>query len=335
MGNLTFDHIMKSLAIFDPSRVLIPAEALVPDPTHSALVDPTSTNARISPSIQPARIPKPDLPLQTGDPLPKKPAITPNDPAASTFSDADDPHNENGGNSVHHYSNSDPPKQSGEASQDPPSDPHLSNPDSADPKSSQADMQGQQSSVPVTHQSAEISASEFTALTLATKESDAPGTNSLPQDPPLLIPGGDILPLDGPKPDVDPVLSVAGLSFTAAATGFPIADTKILPGSPAVTVSGTPISLDAAGMLLFGSSPYNFLIPDLPVIMTVSGTISGTATPIGFSNIHSISDEATSMTSLSNTNSISNEATSLSPLPTDPNARELEFAGQIITLNPT
>lgn len=59
--------------------------------------------------------------------------------------------------------------------------------------------------------------------------------------------------------------------MTPNPTGFVIGDTTLTPGSPAVTVSGTPVSLAASGTLVIGGSIV--VLPTAPVVppMNVPG----------------------------------------------------------------
>ena len=73
-----------------------------------------------------------------------------------------------------------------------------------------------------------------------------------------LFVGGNPIPLSNPQ-DVsslppNSVFVVGGEAFRANPIGFTVAGSKVLPGSTAVTVSGTPISLDSSGTLFLGNT---------------------------------------------------------------------------------
>lgn len=72
------------------------------------------------------------------------------------------------------------------------------------------------------------------------------------------------------------VLTIADHPFTANPSGFSIADTTILPGSPGITVSRTPLSLAPSGALVIGSSTVKFSTPPPtpPPITLASRTIT-------------------------------------------------------------
>lgn len=131
MGNLIFNTLMKSLAIFDPPRVLVPGEGLVPGPHYLAGADPSSANVQSGPSPQPAQTPKQDLTMQTGGPsgpLAEDPHTTHDGPAMQSTSTANDPHNTNGGTAVAGKPSNKPYQQNGQGFQDTPNDPSTSNP---------------------------------------------------------------------------------------------------------------------------------------------------------------------------------------------------------------
>lgn len=77
-------------------------------------------------------------------------------------------------------------------------------------------------------------------------------------------------------PPINGIFTLADNSFTANPTGFSIADTSLLPGSPAITISGAPPSLASSGVLFVGSSTVllNPPRPTPPPITLASQTIT-------------------------------------------------------------
>ena len=84
-------------------------------------------------------------------------------------------------------------------------------------------------------------------------------------------------------PSVAPVLNVGHQTFSASAGGFKIADTSVLPGSAAVTISGTAVSLGSSGQLVVGSQTIALPTPytSIPNVVTVKGQ-AVSANPSGF-----------------------------------------------------
>ena len=72
------------------------------------------------------------------------------------------------------------------------------------------------------------------------------------------------------------VFTVGGQTFTPNPTGFAIAGTSLLRGGPAITISGTPVSLTPSGLVI-GTNIYQ--VPD---VFTVGGQ-TFTPNPTGFS----------------------------------------------------
>ncbi|MCJ1429136.1 hypothetical protein MMC29_007049 [Sticta canariensis] len=77
-----------------------------------------------------------------------------------------------------------------------------------------------------------------------------------------------------------PVLTVGGITFTANPTGFLIGSTRLLSNGPAVTISDTPVSLGASGIVI-GTKTIP-LPSDSPLPVFTVGGITFTANPTGF-----------------------------------------------------
>lgn len=111
------------------------------------------------------------------------------------------------------------------------------------------------------------------------------GTTIKPGDAPITVAGTPISVGAGvvaigsttitiATPPYNLVLTIADHAFTANPSRFSIADTTILPGSPGITVSGTPLSLAPSGALVIGSSTVQFNPPPPPLITLASQTIT-------------------------------------------------------------
>ena len=98
----------------------------------------------------------------------------------------------------------------------------------------------------------------------------------------LLVNGKSTLAVPSPIPtaiNYNTVFSIGGSTFTVAPTGFVLPNGATLtPGGPAATMSGTLVSLGAAGTLLLGSSTIG--LP--PQSIFVVGGKTFTAQPTGF-----------------------------------------------------
>lgn len=118
------------------------------------------------------------------------------------------------------------------------------------------------------------------------------GTDLLPNGPAVTV-SGTLVSLGAsgtiigtrtvPSPSNSPsfsVFSAGGQTFTANPTGFPIDGTSILPNGPAVTIAGTPVSLDASGIVI-GTKTITLPSVSLLPFLKVAGT-TFTANPTGF-----------------------------------------------------
>lgn len=79
------------------------------------------------------------------------------------------------------------------------------------------------------------------------------------------------------------LLTAGGQLFTANPSGFNIGKLRIAPGEPAVTISGTPISLAPSGVVIIGDSTVSLQQGQTPVpkVFTVADK-TFTANPMGF-----------------------------------------------------
>lgn len=79
------------------------------------------------------------------------------------------------------------------------------------------------------------------------------------------------------------LLTAGGQLFTANPNGFDIGSLRIAPGGPAVTISGTPISLASSGVVIIGDSTVSLQQGQTPVpkVFTVADK-TFTANPTGF-----------------------------------------------------
>jgi len=101
-----------------------------------------------------------------------------------------------------------------------------------------------------------------------------------------LVIGGSTFAIKTPFPGrVPSVFTVADQMFTANPTGFAIASVTVSPGGPAVTISGTPISLGPSGLVVGTSTVALITTPPTQAegsVFTEAGRIF-TANPTGFS----------------------------------------------------
>ena len=72
-------------------------------------------------------------------------------------------------------------------------------------------------------------------------------------------------------PPSSKVYTVAGQTFTPNPSAFPIANTVMSAGGPAVTINGTTVSLQPSGTLLIGSSTIPFLTTPAPSDINIDG----------------------------------------------------------------
>ena len=103
----------------------------------------------------------------------------------------------------------------------------------------------------------------------------------LPSNQGFLVNGVSTLAIPIPSLTTPPTLHINSETVTPAPTGFLVGGASILPGAPAVTISGTPISLDESSHLYVGSSVIALsMTPSLSVFTAGSQTI--TPKPGGF-----------------------------------------------------
>lgn len=174
------------------------------------------------------------------------------------------------------------------------------------------------------------------------------GTDLLPNGPAVTV-SGTLVSLGAsgtiigtrtvPSPSNLPsfsVFSVGGQTFTANPTGFPIDGTSILPNGPAVTIAGTPVSLDASGIVI-GTKTITLPSVSLLPFLKVAGT-TFTANPTGFLlGSATISPNGAAVTISGTLISLSSSdiviGTSTIGLFAEPSV--LSVAGQDLTVNPS
>ena len=264
---------VESAALYDPPRALYPGEGLVPDPTHPVPADPTAVDPVSShPVVQPAQSVKVDQPAQTGGsdgsfkagPAQSSEQTHENgdtDPGADTQQSTDPDRPGDQVNSINALPSKEKDQDTDTDSDVNGSQPHDSvppkeaNSQTQDPSIGDAIMQGFGNGSP--------------------KASDSP-----PVDPP-----GENVPApeqhsDGaPQSNEAQPLTVGDQVFTPDPLGFQIAGTSIRPGSTAITVSGTAISLAPSGTLIVGDKTFVAANPN-PHLSVSDQTF--TANPSGF-----------------------------------------------------
>ena len=142
------------------------------------------------------------------------------------------------------------------------------------------------------------------------------------------------------------LLTVGGQLFTANPIGFNLGKSSIFPGGPAVTISGTPISLAPSGVVVVGDSTVSLQQAQtpLPKVFTLADQIL-TANPTGFNigNSHIGPNNPTITISgtpiflgLSGILVLGSLTTSLSPTPTQPHslAKIFTVGGQTFSADP-
>ena len=84
------------------------------------------------------------------------------------------------------------------------------------------------------------------------------------------------LPSNPPSP---PIFTVGGQAFTASLGGFPLASTRLLPGGPPVTISGTIVSLGQGALQIDSTT---MMLPTVPSNVLTVGAQVFTVAPTGF-----------------------------------------------------
>ena len=147
-----------------------------------------------------------------------------------------------------------------------------------------------------------------------------------------------------PAPAV--LLTVGGQIFTANPGGFNLGKSRVVPGGPAVTISGTPISLAPSGVVVIGDSTISLQQAQTPVpkVFTVADK-TFTANPTGFNIGGSRIDPSSPTITISGTPIfldrsgilvIGSLTTSLSANPTQPPPAKLfTVGGQTFSADPT
>ena len=272
-GILSASGGLSTFAIFDPPHALRPGDGMAVDPTKPLPAGQTPEAPLLRPILLPGSAPKPDSPKQTAaagnvmvdpgagqDPASgaqTSPAGSTNDsPTPVVNNDPSQP--EQGRNPAGLPANGNQPN--GPAAQPPtnlePSKPSLAEAilrgwgnDAAD-KSKRPPAQNNNAGIPPA-------------------QPNAPASNNFPAANP---------------PDAAPqILTVGTQTFTPNPTGFNIGPQAVNPGAPAVTIAGTPISLDLSSNLAVGPSTFQLAPPVTPAYHALSvGTQTFTPNPAGF-----------------------------------------------------
>ncbi len=141
------------------------------------------------------------------------------------------------------------------------------------------------------------------------------------------------------------VLTVGDQTFVPSKSGFDVAGTPILPGSPPVTIAGTPVSLSPSGDIFVGgskvdvpqqdadrSSPETFTVGDTPFVPARTGFfIAGSQVLPGSAPVY-ISGTPVSLVTSGHL-VIGSSSVELESQNSAPNA--LEIGGETITADPT
>lgn len=142
------------------------------------------------------------------------------------------------------------------------------------------------------------------------------------------------------------LLTVGGQLFTANPTGFNLGNSRVVPGGPAVTISGTPVSLAPSGVVVIGDSTVSLQQAQTPVpkFFTVADKIF-TANPTGFNIGDSRIDPSSPTITISGTPVflglsgflvIGSLTTSLPATPTQPPPNKIfTVGGQTFSADPT
>lgn len=293
-GLLSYAVGLSSFAIYDPPRALQPGFGLVAPAPDPGQTDPVTTqdpplNPAATTQVQPAQIPSASLPRpttsddkdpsRTGDPQNQSPAADPSKPDAPTHTlvgsglplngvpEGNLPANTQGlgGLIIGAFGPGPPIDQA-------PSD--VVQPDAA-----------------------VLTAGDQT-FTPSKGGFDIAGTPVLPGSAPIKIagtpvslsPSGEVFvgvsKVHVPQQDSENLppetYMVGGEQFSPAVTGFFIAGSHILPASPPVYISGTPVSLGTSGILVIGSSSVDLVSQNpAPDTFEIGGEII-TADPTGF-----------------------------------------------------
>ena len=314
----------ESAALYDPPHALYPGEGLVPDPTHPVPADPTTVDpASKSPVAQPAHSVKVDQPAQTGESdgtLKAGPAKSSEethdpqngdaDPGADTQKSTDTGRAGDRVNSPNALLGMGNDQSTASDSDVKSSQPHylgignaimqgLGSGSHAAFDSTPGD--GENAHAPDQHPDAAPLPNAAQPLTVGDQTfapdpsgfqiagtSIRPGANAITISgtPISLAPSGTLIVGDKTfaAANPNPLLSVSDQTFTANPGGFSIGNSRIVPGAPALTVAGTPISLGSSGVLAMGSRTVGIPLTTgafYPVL--TAGSQNFTANPTGFS----------------------------------------------------
>lgn len=309
---------ISTLDLFDPPFALTPAPLLLPTPPpHPASkpvpapADPTSVPEQAKPSIEaakPASLPNdPAAPAKTGDPGKNTPAQSPHIASPDPARSANLPENP----VAPSKNEGDPPTESPSDPSSDPKVPVVSLPQPVEDPQTQARGLGAiiynafgeggpqpdgSSTILLPPQSVfTVGAQSFTAnptgfsingaaITPGSAAQQVDGTIISLDKSGILAIGSSTFSLTNPP--AIPVLAVAGQTFTPNPSAFSIASATISAGGPAVTISGTVVSLGQHGALKISSSTID--LPTTPSnilpskVYTVAGQVF-TPNPSAFS----------------------------------------------------
>ena len=324
---------MKSLAIFDPPRALVPGSHLVPGSSSPAGADPTPGNVLGNSAPLPAQNPTQILPTQTMGPNGLTAKDPPMDSRASTSlssSSANDPHDENGGASTDGQPDDEP---SIHDSNDPATSAGAGNTDN---RVFDMNISGSNKRSPAYGPSStdkgfngEPSVEDPTAQGLPQNFSSDPEVSDgkfRATIPP------NIVKLSGGK----------AITFTPLSTAVVAAGVTLLPHGPLLTIEDTKIRLATSDMLLVGESPFTIESSSSLRLSFEPGITVVPQTNLATADL-SVLPGAPAVTILGSRISLASsgllfvgtDTISLPPLPINRNDFALTVAGQVFTPNPT
>ena len=275
-------------ALFDPPRVLVPVENLGPNPTRLVVADPTSVHPASTDSVaQPAQLITADQPAQTGgsdgpanggslqagqsrgpsiDPATvlnsqsKSASLFPADPATIVTVSNDPPAQPAESATI------DQPAQPGRTDESSEGDPAQPIDQNHDPSVGEAIMLG-------------FGTGPFA---VSASHSENPSDQASGQTESVSDTTTDV----AFGPNGAQALTVGGKTFIPNLSGFQVAETSVRPNGPAVTISGTPVSLGPLGIVVVGDKSFTAAnsIPVLPISDQIF-TANADGFPIGVSNL--------------------------------------------------
>lgn len=258
-GFLSYAPGLSSFAIFDPPRTLETATNLVPDPagtpaSTAAEVTPTNTIASGMPVLQPGQDPSSNFPDPTSIP---NIVADPHVPTAGTPNPQDSQSRDSGTTAL------------------PSIDPNPSKDESID---TGIPSDYGEDSIDYIASASRENPSHYNPQSPGGQHSgNSPGSPETMDDPLSLVVTSGVeglifIALSDNIPNkptqASSVFIVADQKFAANPTGFNVAGSQILPDKPAITLSGTSISLGSSGMLVIGTSTVQ-----LPKVSAASGGV--------------------------------------------------------------